>query len=189
MAVIGAEFGESVEDGHDGGAIAHLTGFMNAAGTTTRPSPWEVTSYTADNQRYHTTAVLAYFLSKTAYTTWKTTSGFQTWWEGLKPETQRHGWFLEVFFPSIERVETISDGDWGVSEGVARMGMGLSAAVREHGYWGSMGDRLPVSQDDGLVGEPRLCGKEPDYAAAAAGGDGNDGGGRCGRIRIPENKT
>lgn len=184
MALIGAEFGESAEDGHDRGAIVHLTGFMETADTAARPSSWELTSCPADNHGNHTIAVIAYYPSKPAYTTWKTTSGFQTWWEGLDPQKQHHGWFLEVFFPSIERVETVfSDGNGSAAEGVARMADGLSGAVKEHGYWGSMRDRLPVAQGDGLVGEPRLRGKAPVHATA--GGDGSDGGGRCARIRIP----
>ncbi|KAL0260204.1 hypothetical protein SLS55_003888 [Diplodia seriata] len=70
-----------------------------------------------------------------------------------QPEKNNVGWFREVLFPSIDRYETIfSSADVG-DEGGARLREGLSGPVREHVYWGSMRDRMPAAQVDGLVGE------------------------------------
>ncbi|KAK3356351.1 heme-containing dehydratase protein, partial [Lasiosphaeria hispida] len=69
---------------------------------------------------------------------------------GGRRSNQRTVWFLEVFFPTTDRLETISNTD-NVFEGSAHMRKGMSGAIQEHGY-GSMRDRLPASQTDGLVG-------------------------------------
>lgn len=62
------------------------------------------------------------------------------------------GWFLEVFSPSIDRFETVFSNDT-IPEGAAHMRESVSGPMREHVYWGSMRDRLAVSQTDALEGE------------------------------------
>ncbi|KAH8651110.1 heme-containing dehydratase protein [Xylariales sp. PMI_506] len=116
-----------------------------------RPGFHETASYT-DNSGYHNAAVLAYWLSKDAYAAWAHKSGFQEWWNSIDPKDEEHGWFLELFFPSLDRWETVfSNGS--VPEGAAHMRESLSCPILEHGYWGSMRDRLPASQTDELVGD------------------------------------
>lgn len=149
MAVLGAQFAS--RDDHDGAAISHLSGFLESDAAK-RPSFWELTSMT-DSSGYYNIAAIAYWPSKESYTQWTVDSGFQEWWEGLNPENERHGWFLEVFFPPIERFETVFS-DHEVPEGAAHMRETVSGAMKEHVYWGSMRDRLPISQTDELVGEP-----------------------------------
>lgn len=150
MAVMGAQYASPND--HDGGAISHLSGFLNdSPDADTRPSFWELTSVT-DSSGYYNIAAIAYWPSKAAYTQWTADSGFQKWWESLNPEDESHGWFLEVFFPPIERFETVfSDNE--VREGAAHMRESVSGAMTEHAYWGSMRDRLPISQTDNLVGD------------------------------------
>src|SRR5699024_3244132 len=116
-------------------------------------------------------AVIAYWPSKESYTQWTVDSGFRAWWEGLNPETERQGWLQEVFFPPIERCETVFS-DHAVREGAAHMRETVSGAMKEHVYWGSMRDRLPISQTDELVGEPAHFSRKPQ-------------GGPRRRIRVP----
>ncbi|KLJ10961.1 hypothetical protein EMPG_09792 [Blastomyces silverae] len=150
MAVIGAQYATPADE--DGSAMSTLSGFINnSTAAEKKPSFWELASVT-DNQGAYNIAVLAYWPDKGAYTEWATTSGFQSWWDALDPEAQRHGWFLEVFFPTIDRFETVfSDNE--VPEGAAHMRQTVSGPLREHVYWGSMRDRLPIAQTDELVGE------------------------------------
>ena len=61
------------------------------------------------------------------------------------------GRWLEVIRPRVERYETIS-GRRSRPEGVAHLAQGYSDQVLEHGYWGSMRDRMPASQTEALDG-------------------------------------
>ncbi|GAB1313481.1 hypothetical protein MFIFM68171_03691 [Madurella fahalii] len=149
MAIIGAQY-KSASDAADGDAQSTLTPFLTASPSSSPPSFFEWASVT-DNKGFYNLATLAYWPSKAAYSTWAEQSGFRAWWQALNPENCQHGWFLEIFFPTTDRFETLFNTD-GTPEGSAHMGQCMSPAVREHGYWGSMRDRLPVSQTDDLVG-------------------------------------
>lgn len=82
--------------------------------------------------------------------------GFQAWhhrighrWtadEGLAPSVGR---FLEVLQPTVDRIEAITDGE--PLHGLARLADRLSGPVREQGYWGSMRDRIALSQTDPMA--------------------------------------
>lgn len=158
MAIVGAQYASPAD--HDGAAISQLSGFMkNSPDADTRPSFWELTSVTDSTGAYNI-AVIAYWPNKASYTQWTAVSGFQAWWDSINPEKERHGWFLEVFFPSIERFETVfSDNEF--PEGAANMRSSVSGPMKEHGYFGSMRDRLPISQTDKLVGETGHFSKNP----------------------------
>ncbi|KAK5651655.1 hypothetical protein OQA88_11830 [Cercophora sp. LCS_1] len=127
-----------------------LTSFL-ATPSTAPPSFFEFATVT-DNKGYHNLTALAYFPSKPAYETWASQSGFQTWWQSLDPSTSTNGWFLEVFFPPTDRFETLFNTPTGL-EGSAHMGSMGPDEIQEHGYWGSMRDRLPLSQTDSLTGD------------------------------------
>ncbi|KAJ2897950.1 hypothetical protein MKZ38_004279 [Zalerion maritima] len=154
-------------------AITKLKAFVvdTPATTDAAPSFWEVSSF-KDNKDFLNVTVLAYFPNNESYESWMTTSGFRTWWEALSPLAEPHGWFLEVFSPSADRFETIFSDD-KVVEGTGHMRQGVSGPVKEHVYWGSMRDRLPVSQVDVLEGESKQ------YSATAAPGT------NTGRVRVP----
>lgn len=100
----------------------------------------------------------------------------------LKPEACQHGWFLEVFFPAMDRLETLFNTT-DAPEGCAHMTEGLSAEVQEHGYWGSLRDRFPASQTDSLAGTPATAGDfhSPPHPSSGIG--------RCTRITIPGKKN
>jgi hypothetical protein len=115
-----------------------------------KPRYWEAASVT-DNRGHFNKAAIAYWQTKADYESWSANSGFKAWWDSLQPEKEV-GWFLEVLLPSIDRFETIfSDND--KPEGAAYMREGISGPVKEHVYWGSMRDRLPVAQVDELRGQ------------------------------------
>ena len=112
-----------------------------------------------DPQDAYNQCVIAYWPSVQLYQQWSDKSGFENWWNSLDAEKEKHGWFLEVFFPPLERFETVfSDNE--VPEGAAHMRESVSGPMLEHVYWGSMRDRLPLSQTDKLVGEKQDGSKE-----------------------------
>jgi hypothetical protein len=148
IAIIGAQH-KARSDNATETPISTLSGFLTAP-TASPPSFFEFASVT-DNKGFHNITALAYWPNKPAYETWASESGFQTWWRSLQPETLQNGWFLEVFFPTTDRFETLLNTESNL-EGSAHMGQSMSGPVQEHGYWGSMRDRLPLSQTDALVG-------------------------------------
>ena len=62
------------------------------------------------------------------------------------------GRWIEVLRPTVESHETLFSS-LGRPEGIAALAADWSAEVAEHGYWGGMRDRIPLSQTDPLVPE------------------------------------
>ncbi|KAL0932824.1 phenylacetaldoxime dehydratase [Colletotrichum truncatum] len=151
FAVIGAQYVSAAEA--DGDAVARLTQFTTskAVETSARPQFAEWAAVT-DTSGYYNVAHLAYWASKAAYEKWSEDSGFQAWWDNLDPQTERHGWFLEIFFPTVDRFETVFSNN-EIPEGAAHMRECVIGPIKEHVYWGSMRDRLAAAQNDELVGE------------------------------------
>ncbi|KAB2570354.1 Phenylacetaldoxime dehydratase [Lasiodiplodia theobromae] len=139
-----------------------------------RPSAFDLISF-RDAAGHHNVGVIAYWPGgRAVFERWAEASGFEAWWRGLddassppsplSPTSSSSegakegkendvGWFREVFFPTLDRYETVFSNQEAGEEGAARMRAGMSGPVREHVYWGSMRDRMPASQVDGLEGE------------------------------------
>lgn len=151
MAVIGAQY--KSRDHDDGQAIKKVSSYTTSVVVPEDCHPgFQELAASTDRRGYHNIAVLSYWSSKAAYDKWTEMSGFEKWWQGLTPEGQSHGWFREVFFPTMDRFETVFSNN-EVPEGAAHMREGISGAIQEHVYWGSMRDRMPLSQTDELVGD------------------------------------
>ena len=149
MAVIGAQHCSN-HINNENTAIPKLIGFLQAAPEKLRPKYWEPASV-ADESGAFNESVIAYWQGEADYRDWASKSGFDEWWASLDAAVEGHGWFLEIFLPTVDRFETLfSDNADGVSEGASYMKTGLSGPLAEHVYWGSMRDRLPVSQTDAL---------------------------------------
>lgn len=127
-AIIGVQHASSTDVQSDG--FKRLASFMDMD-TQCKPRYWEAAAVT-DNQGYYNEVVIPYWPSKDDYETWSSTSGFGTWWQDLKPDGH-HGWFLEIFFPSIDRLETVFS-DNIQPEGAAYMRDSVSGTVQEHVY-------------------------------------------------------
>lgn len=100
-----------------------------------------------DAAGYATELHIAYWADPAAFRRWLDATGRS--WLDPAHTGPGHGRFLELVTPSLERVETIFSSVLE-PEGVANVGVGLSGQIEEHGYWGSMRDRLPFGQDDEL---------------------------------------
>ncbi|KAM4057520.1 dehydratase [Hirsutella rhossiliensis] len=105
-----------------------------------------------DNKGFYNIALLPYWPSKTDYDKWAAETGFTDWWAAIDPREFGHGWFLEVFFPPVDRFETVFS-NCQIPEGAAHMEESFSGQIREHVYWGSMRDRLAAAQTGELEGE------------------------------------
>ncbi|KAF3491618.1 phenylacetaldoxime dehydratase [Arthroderma uncinatum] len=150
MAIIGAQYASAADN--DGAAISKILEFIKSSpDIATRPSFWELISVTDPGGSYNLAAI-AYWPSRESYEKWGVASGFSEWWERLDVESERHGWFLEEFSPTIDRLETVFSGN-EILEGAAHMQEKWSGPIQEHVYWGSMRDRFPVAQTDAITGD------------------------------------
>ncbi|ODA83464.1 hypothetical protein RJ55_01978 [Drechmeria coniospora] len=169
MAVIGAQCAAADDENVDA-AVGTLARFLASAvdDADARPtlSDWAAV---VDRKGFYNVAVVAYWRSTDAYEGWSTASGFRSWWEGLDAAASKHGWFLEVFFPTMDRIETVFS-DQQTAEGASLLRQGVTGPIREHVYWGSMRDRLAVGQTQRLEGEKRNGRGGAAAAAAAATG-------------------
>lgn len=156
MGVFGVQHSKQTQ-GQSAG-FKKLVEFVDNKSVQSKPKYWEAAAVT-DNRGYYNEVVIPYWRSKQDYEAWITDSGFQTWWSGLQPGGET-GWFLEVFLPSINRMETVFS-DNVEPEGVANMREGVSGTLQEHVYWGSMRDRLPIGQTDPLVGTKAFASDSP----------------------------
>ena len=101
-AIVGVQHASST-DGQSA-EFKQLAAFMDKD-IESKPHYWEAAAVT-DNRGYYNEAVIPYWPSKHDYYVWVSISGFVSWWDSLSPEGNT-GWFLEVFFPSIDRLETV----------------------------------------------------------------------------------
>ncbi|PSN74266.1 phenylacetaldoxime dehydratase [Corynespora cassiicola Philippines] len=118
--------------------------------TNSTPNFWEPSSFT-DSRGYYHILVIIYWSSISKFQEWRSASGFQLWWANLEPSPEC-GHFLEMFTPTMDRYEDVTSR-MDIQEGGAHMRECMSGPIQEHAYWGSMRDRLPVSQVDQLHGE------------------------------------
>lgn len=98
---------------------------------------------------------IAYWPDRAAYERWATQPGIATWWCAPERLTDTVGWFREVMLPSEERYETLFSAPARLEGGGVAKG-DMSGEISEHGYWGSMRDRLPLSQTDALQSDGTL---------------------------------
>jgi hypothetical protein len=104
LVVIGAHYA-SLSDYNDN-AISTIKNFMTKARDAIRPSSWDVASM-IDKRGAYNMAVFAYWSSVDEHERWAVESGFKVWWNSPDRERDSHGWFQEVFRPSIDRFETV----------------------------------------------------------------------------------
>lgn len=164
MVIIGAQHISA----SDRSSLPKLIDFLGQGPEKYGCTYWEPASVN-DNSGAYNEVVIAYWHSEPQYRLWATHSGFEQWWSDLDPKLEQHGWFLEIFLPSVDRFETLfSNGE--ATEGAAHMKGGMSGPISEHVYWGSMRDRLPASQTDPLAGtnEGAESKHRPDKAVPAS---------------------
>lgn len=145
-AVVMASFGVQSQDADDPRARAASADMRAALAALDGAESVQRARY-VDAHSYTTTIDTAY---------WSDPRVFERWFDGvgapwLDPArvAEGVGRFLELVTPDLERFETIFSAP-DRPEGVAAVGTRMSGMIEEHAYWGSMRDRLPLSQTDPL---------------------------------------
>jgi aldoxime dehydratase len=101
----------------------------------------------ADEAGYDTRIAIAYWDDPAAFDRWF--GAFRTWWDAPALGSDGIGYFVELVRPRVERFETLFS-TLGKPEGIAVLATGMSEPVKEHAYWGSARERLPLAQTDPL---------------------------------------
>ncbi|AFR28936.1 phenylacetaldoxime dehydratase family protein [Arthrobacter sp. Rue61a] len=107
-----------------------------------------------DEQGFDNQVIIAYWDDVEAYGRWFKKHRDALIGAGLEPSD--YGRWIEAVTPEARRFETLYSSNT-FPEGAARMATGgFTGEIQEHGYWGSMRDRLPIAQTDALepVGDP-----------------------------------
>jgi aldoxime dehydratase len=118
------------------------------------PKHWDRAQY-VDEAGFTTIISIAYWNQPDVFDAWFNRCGRS--WAGEARANRGEGFFIEVVRPSVKRHETLfASADH--PEGIAVLAEEMSSPVQEHGYWGSVRDRLPLSQTDAMIsnGQPRL---------------------------------
>lgn len=92
---------------------------------------------------------IAYWNDEAAYARWSAASEIDGWWASDERLTDGLGYFREIASPRVAHFETMFNTT-DRFEGVGVVMGGLSGQLQEHGYWGSMRDRIPLSQTDAM---------------------------------------
>ncbi|MGQ5290878.1 aliphatic aldoxime dehydratase [Pectobacterium actinidiae] len=139
-------------------AMRHIVGSFAC---TNGPLSYDLTHH-LDNAGYDNLMIVGYWRDPAAYCRWLRRPEVSEWWAADVRLQEGIGYFREVTLPDAKQFETLYafrdslPGVGGVMESV-------SDEIEEHGYWGSMRDRLPLSQTDWLQpsGELRILSGDP----------------------------
>lgn len=111
------------------------------------PARHDLVQFT-DAEGFLNLIVVAYWQDPKTHQKWLSSPEVKDWWASDDRLSDGVGYFREILSPRMEQFETIFTHDYGPFEGASVLFGNMSEPIFEHGYWGSMRDRLPVSQND-----------------------------------------
>lgn len=115
-----------------------------------------------DERGFDNRVIIAYWDDASTYGRWFSKHRDELIGAGL--EVEHHGRWIEAVTPEASGFETLYSSNT-FPEGAARVATGgYSGEIQEHGYWGSMRDRLPISQTEALdpTGTPFVAENVPE---------------------------
>ncbi|MDQ1012168.1 aldoxime dehydratase [Streptomyces sp. V4I23] len=145
MGYFGVQYAEEGKRPWALAALRHIVGSFSLADGPVRHD----LTHHVDDQDHHNLMVVAYWADPAAYCRWLRSEEVRGWWESEERLTEGLGYFREIVAPRVEQFETL----YAFTEDFPGIGgvMGeCSGEIEEHGYWGSMRDRIPLSQTDRL---------------------------------------
>lgn len=124
-------------------AIGHIVASLDAADG---PAHHDVTHH-VDNQGYDNYIVVGYWTNPATFTAWLRSPDVEEWWASDDRLDDGIGYFREIVAPRADQFETLYAFQDELP-GVGALMNGISGEINEHGYWGSMRERFPLSQTD-----------------------------------------
>lgn len=162
MAYLGVQYDDEARRGDALAALRTIVGTFAAADG---PVHHDLTHH-VDNRDHHNLMIVAYWADPAAYGRWLRSDEVAGWWESDERLHDGLGHFREVVAPRVDQFETL----YAFQEqlpGVGAVMGGISGDINEHGYWGSMRERFPISQTDWM---------QPNGALTVVEGDPAKGG-------------
>lgn len=160
-----AHFGvQSKDKASQGAACSALKIIIDSFGQADGPQRYDTAQH-VDAEGYTNLLAIGYWTDIEQYERWNKSPAISDWWSSNDRLTEKVGYFREIVRPRMEQFETIYTHDYGPLEGASILLGSISGPVREHGYWGSMRDRMPLSQTDTLDPKGELAVKEGDPSA------------------------
>ncbi|NMO02864.1 phenylacetaldoxime dehydratase family protein [Gordonia sp. TBRC 11910] len=127
-----------------------------------RPDHHDVTWH-VDADGFDNLIVVGYWRDPAQHCEWLRSAAVVDWWDSPERLSDGLGYFRETIAPRAEQFETLYAFTDDLP-GVGAVMDGISGEIEEHGYWGSMRDRFPISQHDWMsaAGELRIVAGDPD---------------------------
>jgi aldoxime dehydratase len=151
MAYFGVQY---ADEGQRPQALAALRHIVDSFNLSDGPISHDLTHH-VDNQDHHNLMTVAYWSDPAAYCRWLRSDEVKGWWDSEDRLSEGLGYFREIVAPRVEQFETL----YAFTEdfpGVGALMPQCSGEVEEHAYWGSMRDRIPLSQTDWLEANSSL---------------------------------
>ncbi|CCB63713.1 phenylacetaldoxime dehydratase family protein [Hyphomicrobium sp. MC1] len=136
-------------------ALAALQNIVASFKEQNGPARYDLVRF-IDAQGYFNAIAVGYWLDTDTFHKWNESPAIANWWASDKRLTEGVGYFREILRPRMEQFETIFTHKHGPFEGVSVLFGEMSEPIIEHGYWGSMRDRLPLSQTSTMDPEGEL---------------------------------
>ena len=102
-----------------------------------------------DGEGFSNAVVVAYWRSADDCCAWAEDGSTQSAWDEVATSAGEQGLWREIMEVPPERLETLFSADDDPA-GFAHLGDGWFGPIEEHGYWGGMRDRIPLSGSDPL---------------------------------------
>lgn len=131
---------------HRDEALATLRHIVEDFALPAGPGEYDTTHH-VDAAGYDNFIAVGYWRDPATYEQWLSQPEVADWWSSADRLNGGVGVFREIVSPRADQFETLyafTDDFPGVGAVMDR----VSGEILEHGYWGSMRDRIPVSQTD-----------------------------------------
>lgn len=135
-------------------ALAALRSIVASFSLADGPLRHDITHH-IDSSDHHNLMVVGYWSDPAAYARWLRSEEVSGWWASEDRLHEGLGYFREIVAPRVDQFETL----YAFTEDFPGVGgiMGTSSdEIEEHGYWGSMRDRFPISQTDWMKADGAL---------------------------------
>lgn len=151
MAYLGIQF-KSAENRNK--ALDAMNKIISFFSETDGPLSYDLTHH-EDRHGFDNFMIVGYWRDPASYCRWLNSQLVKNWWESEDRLNDGIGYFREIIAPRAEQFETLYSYKDDLP-GVGGIMDGISGEVEEHGYWGSMRDRFPISQTDWMIADDDL---------------------------------
>jgi aldoxime dehydratase len=139
---------------HRDEALATLRHIVDGFGQADGPGEHDLTHH-RDEAGHDNLIAVGYWRDPASYERWVSRPDVARWWSSEDRLSADVGVFREIVAPRADQFETL----YAFTDrfpGVGAIMDGVSGDIQEHGYWGSMRDRIPLSQTDRMLASGRL---------------------------------